>query len=63
MKTDDLIAIDVHVHLETEIEDNAANEAAKKYFGNSGVSRNRHELAEYYRSTFRRRWCNTRTRC
>ena len=50
MKTDDLIAIDVHVHLETEIEDNAANEAAKKYFGNSGVGRNRHELAEYYRA-------------
>lgn len=50
MKTDDLIAIDVHVHLETEIEDNAANEAAQKYFGNSGVGRNRHELAEYYRA-------------
>src|SRR5205085_5790887 len=50
MKTDDLVAIDVHVHLETEIEDNAANEAAQKYFGNSGVGRNRHELAEYYRS-------------
>jgi predicted TIM-barrel fold metal-dependent hydrolase len=45
-----LIAIDVHVHLETELEDNEANDAAKKYFGNSGVSRNRHELAEYYRS-------------
>ncbi len=50
MKTDDLVAIDVHVHLETEIEDNAANEAAREYFGNSGVGRNRHELAEYYRA-------------
>ena len=50
MKTDDLIAIDVHVHLETELDDNEANEAAKKYFGNSGVGRNRNELAEYYRS-------------
>jgi uncharacterized protein len=50
MNINDLIAIDVHVHLETEIEDNAANEAAKKYFGNSGVGRNRYELAEYYRS-------------
>ncbi len=49
MKVDELVAIDVHVHLETEIEENAANEAAKKYFGNSGVSRNRHELAAYYR--------------
>src|SRR5215510_13014419 len=50
MNTDDLIAIDVHVHLETEIEDNEANSAAKKYFGDSGVGRNRFELAEYYRS-------------
>jgi len=50
MNTNDLVAIDVHVHLETEIEDNAANEAAQKYFGKSGANRNRYELAEYYRS-------------
>jgi uncharacterized protein len=50
MDTNDLIAIDVHVHLETELDDNEANEAAKKYFGNSGVGHNRYELAEYYRS-------------
>ncbi len=50
MNINDLIAIDVHVHLETEIDDNSANEAAKKYFGDSGVGRNRYELAEYYRS-------------
>jgi hypothetical protein len=50
MQTQDLIAIDVHVHLETELEDNAANEAAQKYFGNSGVGRSRYELAEYYRA-------------
>ncbi|MDX2029097.1 MAG: amidohydrolase family protein [Blastocatellia bacterium] len=49
MKTDDLIAIDVHVHLETEIDGNDANDAAQKYFGNSGVGRNRHALAAYYR--------------
>ncbi len=49
MQTNDLIAIDVHVHLETEMEDNAANEAAQKYFGKSGASANRHKLAEYYR--------------
>jgi uncharacterized protein len=49
MNTNDLIAIDVHVHLETEIDGNEANEAAKKYFGNSGVGHNRHELADYYR--------------
>jgi predicted TIM-barrel fold metal-dependent hydrolase len=50
MNINDLIAIDVHVHLETEIDDNAANEAAKKYFGDAGVGRNRYELADYYRS-------------
>ena len=50
MNTNDLIAIDVHVHLETELDGNEANEAAKKYFGNSGVGHNRYELAEYYRS-------------
>jgi hypothetical protein len=49
MNTSELIAIDVHVHLETELADNAANEAAQKYFGKSGVGRNRHELAAYYR--------------
>lgn len=49
MNTNDLIAIDVHVHLETELDNNEANDAAKKYFGNSGVGRNRHELAAYYR--------------
>lgn len=50
MNINDLVAIDVHVHLETEIEDNAANEAAREYFGNSGVGGNRYELADYYRS-------------
>jgi hypothetical protein len=49
MNTNDLIAIDVHVHLETEMEDNEANAAAQKYFGKSGVGHNRHELAAYYR--------------
>jgi hypothetical protein len=49
MNINDLIAIDVHVHLETEMEDNEANAAAQKYFGKSGVGRNRHELAAYYR--------------
>jgi predicted TIM-barrel fold metal-dependent hydrolase len=49
MNANELIAIDVHVHLETELEDNEANAAAQKYFGKSGVGRNRHELAEYYR--------------
>jgi len=50
MNTAELIAIDTHVHIESESAGNAANEAAKKYFGDSGAARGRKELAEYYRS-------------
>src|SRR5271156_6095459 len=50
MKLDNLIAIDTHVHIEPEPSGNAAEEAARKYFGNTGVSYGRKELAEYYRS-------------
>lgn len=50
MNIADLVAIDTHVHIESEVKDNAANEAALKYFGNSGAGRSPKELAEYYRS-------------
>ncbi len=50
MNTAELVAIDTHVHIESEAVGNAADEAAKKYFGNSGAARGRKELAEYYRS-------------
>jgi uncharacterized protein len=50
MTLDNLIAIDTHVHIEPEPTGNAAEEAARKYFGNTGVSYGRKELAEYYRS-------------
>jgi uncharacterized protein len=50
MKLDTLVAIDTHVHIEPDPTGNAAEEAARKYFGNSGVSYGRKELAEYYRS-------------
>lgn len=50
MKLADLIAIDTHVHIEPEPTGNAAEEAARKYFGNAGVSYGRKELADYYRS-------------
>src|ERR1700744_6108261 len=46
----DLVAIDTHVHIESEVEDNAADRAARKYFGDSGVARSPNELAAYYRS-------------
>ena len=48
--TASLVAIDTHVHIESEVENNAADEAAKKYFGDTGVPRGRKELAEYYRT-------------
>jgi len=50
MKLDNLIAIDTHVHIEPEPSGNAAEEAARKYFGNAGVGYGRKELADYYRS-------------
>jgi uncharacterized protein len=50
MKLDKLVAIDTHVHIEPDPTGNAAEEAARKYFGNTGVSYGRKELAEYYRS-------------
>ncbi len=48
--TANLVAIDTHVHIESEVENNAADEAAKKYFGDTGVPRGRRELADYYRA-------------
>jgi uncharacterized protein len=50
MNIDKLIAIDTHVHIESEPEGNDADEAARKYFGNTGISYKRADLAEYYRS-------------
>jgi uncharacterized protein len=48
--TSALVAIDTHVHIESEAEGNAADQAARKYFGDTGAARGRNELAEYYRS-------------
>src|SRR5579863_9296504 len=44
-----LVAIDTHVHIESDVQDNAAADAAKKYFGDSGVAADRNALAAYYR--------------
>src|SRR3954464_9308833 len=44
-----LVAIDTHVHVESEAEGNAADQAARKYFGDTGVARGRKEMAQYYR--------------
>jgi predicted TIM-barrel fold metal-dependent hydrolase len=45
-----LVAIDVHVHLEAPTSANAADTAAAKYFGDSGAAREGDALVEYYRS-------------
>ncbi len=50
MNAADLVAIDVHVHLEAPAEPSAADEAARTYFGESGAGRDPASLAEYYRS-------------
>jgi len=50
MDVTSLVAIDVHVHLEAVDDSSAVDTAAKQYFGNSGASRDRKALAEYYRS-------------
>jgi len=45
-----LAAIDVHVHLEAIDDTNATDNAAKRYFGDSGASREHNALADYYRT-------------
>ncbi len=45
-----LKAIDVHVHIEHDGPESAADSAAKRYFGESATWRGRDALAEYYRS-------------
>jgi predicted TIM-barrel fold metal-dependent hydrolase len=49
MDIQNLVAIDTHVHIESE-DQGVAGEAARKYFGNAGVGYSRKELADYYRS-------------
>ena len=50
MQIDSLIAIDTHVHIEPDSRNTAADEAARKYFGETGPAFSRQELADYYRS-------------
>jgi predicted TIM-barrel fold metal-dependent hydrolase len=49
-RVEDLSAIDTHAHLEPEASGQAADRAAKEYFGDSGVGRGQKEMAQYYRS-------------
>src|SRR5947207_12059088 len=47
---DELVAIDTHVHLHAESAGNAADEAARKYFGYTDANLSPREIAAYYRS-------------
>jgi len=47
---DELIAIDTHVHLHAATSGNAADEAARKYFGYTDAGLEPRAIAEYYRS-------------
>jgi len=47
---DQLVAIDTHVHVHAESTGNAADEAARKYFGYTEKTLSPHETVEYYRS-------------
>jgi uncharacterized protein len=49
LKIDGLVAIDAHVHIESQLADNAADQAAKQYFG-AGKTPTVGELVDYYRS-------------
>jgi predicted TIM-barrel fold metal-dependent hydrolase len=49
LKLDEIVAIDTHVHLESQLEDNAASAAARRYFG-AGKTPSPDELVDYYRT-------------
>jgi predicted TIM-barrel fold metal-dependent hydrolase len=50
MHIDTLVAIDTHVHIEPDSRDTAADQAARKYFGETGPALSRQELVDYYRT-------------
>jgi len=50
LNVDELIAIDTHVHIHGESTGNAADEAARKYFGYTDANLSPGEIAAYYRS-------------
>ena len=55
-----LTAIDMHVHLEPE-QENDVDDAAKKYFGDSGAARNHKGMAESIAHAKSDSWCSAWT--
>ena len=50
MNVDELVAIDVHVHLEHDATPTDTDDAARKYFGTNVAAQGAQALADYYRS-------------
>ena len=50
MNIENLVALDTHVHIESPFTGNAADQAARKYFGAANAPAGNESLAEYYRS-------------
>jgi predicted TIM-barrel fold metal-dependent hydrolase len=50
MNVDELVAIDVHVHLEHDATPTDTDDAARKYFGPNVAAQGAQALADYYRS-------------
>lgn len=50
LKIESLVAIDMHVHIDSHEDGHDVNEAVRKYFGATGTSPTGGALAEYYRS-------------
>jgi uncharacterized protein len=50
MNVDELVALDVHVHLEHDAQPTDTDEAARKYFGKGVAAQGAQSLADYYRS-------------
>ncbi len=50
MNIDEIVAVDVHVHLEHEAKPTDTDAAAQKYFGSNVAAQGAQALADYYRS-------------
>ena len=50
MNVDELVAIDVHVHLEHDAQPTDTDEAARRYFGKGVAAQGAKALSDYYRS-------------
>src|SRR5690349_21671493 len=50
MQIDQLVAIDTHVHIESDSRGNPAGDAARRYFGDNSEVLTLQQVAQYYRA-------------